>query len=174
MIFSGVTLPAGATLNSAYLNIYMVSPSTNFQRFHVYGNQDSSGKPIRANLQWGASLVSDGKYFAVSTASTISSPPTLYWFNVGASKSSKPSYGLCDCNATSIVQSLFNSYGPYTNDNMCFYVGKPYSSFSAPYNLYVYGKNWDTGGGLSPSLVINYTAAPTPLSLQDKTTYIFK
>jgi hypothetical protein len=46
--------------------------------------------------------------------------------------------------------------------------------YSAPYALKVYGKNWDTGGGKSPSLIINYTAASTPLSLQDKTTYIFK
>jgi hypothetical protein len=132
MIFSGVTLPAGATINSAYLDIYMVSPSTNFQRFHVYGNKQSSGKPIRANLEWGASLVSDGKYFAVSTFSTISNPPNTYWFNVGQSISNKADYGLCHCNVTSIVQSLYSSYGPYTSDNMCFYIGKPYSVYSAP------------------------------------------
>jgi hypothetical protein len=175
MIFSGVTLPAGATLNSAYLDVYMTSPFTNFQRFHVYGNKQSSGKPIRANLEWGASLVSDGKYFAVSTASTISNPPNTYWFNVGSNFNSRDEYGLCHCNVTSIVQSLYDSYGPYSNDNMCFYIGKPYSVYSAPYTLKVYGKNWETGPGpyKSPKLVINYTAASTPLSLQDKTTYIF-
>jgi len=157
--FGGITIPAGATINSATIRVLVVnSNSINTLRF----NAKDAASPTVGYLT---------KFSHVNTPTGLVANPTPADYNLSpVTYTTWQSFGAAGF-IKDIVEALIGSYGPYTNGDMLFFLRMPNMEYPtkpvSPALSFRGDGSIPYGFGTpanAPQLVIDYTPAVSPPS----------
>jgi hypothetical protein len=157
-IFKGITIQQGATITSAFLNVYALfsNPPVNSASLNVVMDK-ATGVTIPTNWTQVLSPATFTQKFFLWGSSLPPSPGTQT-LTVPYGSFNPANYGLAAHNIQSLVQTLVNN-NSYSNDNMAVYLHHVSGA-----NAYVYLRN--SGSTKAATLAIGFEV---PLSLVDLT-----
>ena len=165
-----VTLPAGLTsadVNSASLKIWMSTSVPYAWAGNIAARNSQSPANPNATSSGYKSVFPGYPSYNPTTGPTAT-------FTISNAGTSKTNFNLVNgptgLDVKTLIGNLVDSYDYSGGSHIMLFVRTPNYLTSFHPRGHLYQKDWDTGGGRVPSLVIDYTAAPAALE-PDRTTY---